>query len=125
MNPEVTVTLKISARDGNIVVTAVQRTGAEEQVLEIASADGPQDPAAKDLPPPPQLETFESVGSTDLPPVPEVDQAFEQGALESQAVPDLPPVPEALEPRDFAAFESLAAPELPPVPEAPQGESFP
>lgn len=123
MNPEVTVTLKISLRDERIVVTAVQTTAGEEQVLEIASADGPRDKAVKDLPPPPQLETFESVGSTELPPVPEVDLALEQAAFESQGVPDLPPVPEA--PQPFAALESLAAPELPPVPEVPPGESFP
>lgn len=123
MNPEVTVTLKISLRDERIVVTAVQTTAGEEKVLEIASADDTGQMAGKDLPPPPQLETFESVSSTELPPVPEVDLTLEQAAFESQGIPDLPPVPEA--PQPFAALESLAAPELPPVPEVSPGESFP
>ena len=121
MNPEVTVTLTITAVDDKILVTAVQTAGGEDQVLEVASVAKGRDTAVLDLPPPPQAAAFESLASMDLPPVPEIDAATEQ-ALESLAMPDLPPVPDAPEPA--AAFERLAVPDLPPVPEAPQDERF-
>jgi hypothetical protein len=96
MNPEITITIKISVNEEGGVETAVEAGGSEEMILESTSQGAAGETAVIDLPPPPELEAeaVESMAMADLPPVPEIEPELERAALADQTIPDLPPVPE-------------------------------
>ena len=96
MNPEITITIKISVNEEGRIETAVEAGGSEELILESTAQDAAGETADIDLPPPPEvdMEAVESMAMADLPPVPEIEPELESAAMASRTIPDLPPVPE-------------------------------
>jgi hypothetical protein len=94
MNPEVTITIKISVNEEGEIDTAVEADGGEDMAMESAAPAAGRETAEIDLPPPPDPRAVESLATADLPPVPEIEEPLEQAHIASLAAPELPPVPE-------------------------------